>query len=55
MKLLKKRHPGKTAVTFDLEIQKRLPMWQMEAISQGQKPFCKMGSIRKCSRWVYAV
>ena len=29
---------GKTAVTFDPEIKKRLPMWQIDAISQETKP-----------------
>ena len=46
---------GKTAVTFDLEIKKRLPMWQINAISQETKHLCKMESVRKFSRGVNAV
>ena len=46
---------GKTAVTFDPEIKKRLPMWQIDAISQETKPLCKMESVRKFSRGVNAV
>ena len=46
---------GKTAVTFDPEIKKRFPMWQIDAISQETKPLCKMESVRKFSRGVNAV
>ena len=46
---------GKTAVTFDPEIKKRLPMWQFEAISQEKKPLGKMESVRNCSRGVKEV
>ena len=45
----------KTAVTFDPEIKKRLPVWQINAISQETKPLCKMESVRKFSRGVNAV
>ena len=46
---------GKTAVTFDPEIKKRLPMWHIDAISQETKPLCKMESVRKFSRGVNEV
>ena len=45
----------KTAATLDPEIKKRLPMWQIDAISQETKPLCKMESVRKFSRGVNAV